>query len=113
MNNNNWWLYFFVVLIIIIFIIFVIKILIEFPGLLAWRLNFDDGDQESIQEQDHYITMDELDNDIARNSKNKAKTISRNNNHRKCSKEEKNEEEDIEQQSTVDKHALLSNFMSS
>merc|ERR1712098_702299 len=109
---SMWWGYLVTVLFIILFIIFVIKIFIEFPGLAEWRFVF--SDDEELSSDDTQLESVEIGREI--NGKGSAITDNsascKKNAKVKAAKEESSNDE-IVAQSTVDKHALLSNFMSS
>ena len=104
---SMWWGYLVVVLFIILFVIFVIKIFIEFPGLTEWKFVF--SDDEELNSEDMELERVELGvetniNETSTGSKKKVAV--------KDDAEESSGDE-IVTQSTADKHALLSNFMSS
>merc|ERR1711887_434087 len=108
---SMWWGYLVVVLFIILFVIFVIKIFIEFPGLTEWRFVF--SDDEDLNSEDMELERVELGaetniNDITTADRKKKVAV-------KAAKADAEESscDEIVSQSTADKHALLSNFMSS
>ena len=113
-----WWGYLVVVLFIILFIIFLIKIFIEFPGLAEWRFVFsddgdadgDEGELERIEILEEHISNVSAAAETTSSHKKKANVKAIKDNAEE-SIDDKNDE--IVSQSTADKHALLSNFMSS
>ena len=64
-TNEDWWGYLIFVFFIVVIVIFVIKILLQFPGLLEWRFvcsDLDDDNSESDVEMDEVVVpVDELD----------------------------------------------------
>ena len=110
-DRQDWWGYLVFVFFIILFVIFLIKIFIQFPGLLEWRFVFSD-DETPRDEED--VERNEITEEVARNPTPKTGC-------KKCTtlkavltEENKNGEgAEILPQSTADRHALLSNFMSS
>ena len=105
-----WWGYLVVVLFIILIVIFVIKIFIEFPGLTEWRFVF--SDDEELNSDDRELERVELgaQTNINDTTASRKKTVAV-----KAGKDDAEEScsDEIVTQSTADKHALLSNFMSS
>merc|ERR1712179_134524 len=107
---SMWWGYLVVVLFIILFVIFIIKIFIEFPGLTEWKFVFSDDEElnsEEIELERVELGVETNINDTSTGCKKKEAV-----NAAKADAEESSGDE-IVTQSTVDKHALLSNFMSS
>eukprot|EP00091_Calanus_sinicus_P021922 TRINITY_DN6707_c0_g1_i1.p1 TRINITY_DN6707_c0_g1~~TRINITY_DN6707_c0_g1_i1.p1 ORF type:complete len:119 (-),score=29.69 TRINITY_DN6707_c0_g1_i1:157-513(-) len=51
-DRQDWWGYLVFGFFIILFVIFLIKIFIEFPGLLEWRFVFSDDDDTNSDDQD-------------------------------------------------------------
>ena len=112
-DRQDWWGYLVFVFFIILFVIFLIKIFIEFPGLLEWSFVFSDDDTGS---EDLDLERNEILEEITKHTNPKTGP-------KKCANvkggqtatEEKKAGEDVEifPQSTADRHALLSNFMSS
>ena len=64
-TNEDWWGYLIFVFFIVVIVIFVIKILLQFPGLLEWRFvcsDLDDDNSEFDVEMDEVVVpVDELD----------------------------------------------------
>ena len=112
-DRQDWWGYLVFGFFIILFVIFLIKIFIQFPGLLEWRFVFSDDETGS---DDGDVERNEIIEEIARNSTPKTGC-------KKSTKmkavptviEERNTDEGVEilPQTTADRHALLSNFMAS
>ena len=98
---------------IILFVIFLIKIFIQFPGLLEWRFVFSDdesvSDDEDVERNDiiKEITAHPYPQTGCKKS-TKMKAVA-------TVTEERKNDEDVEifPQTTADRHALLSNFMAS
>ena len=112
-DRQDWWGYLVFVFFIILFVIFLIKIFIQFPGLLEWRFVFSDDDTGS---EDLDLERNEILEEITKHTNPKT-------GRKKCANvkaaltvtEEMKTGEDVEifPQSTADRHALLSNYMSS
>eukprot|EP00091_Calanus_sinicus_P021923 TRINITY_DN6707_c0_g2_i1.p1 TRINITY_DN6707_c0_g2~~TRINITY_DN6707_c0_g2_i1.p1 ORF type:complete len:112 (-),score=29.63 TRINITY_DN6707_c0_g2_i1:180-515(-) len=109
-DRQDWWGYLVFGFFIILFVMFLIKIFIEFPGLLEWRFVFSDDD---TGREDRDVERNEILEEISTHTTTKTGP-------KKCVKvkaaadERKNvEDAEILPQSAVARHALLSNFMSS
>merc|ERR1711892_1493807 len=117
-DRQDWWGYLVAVLFIILLIIFLIKVFIEFPGLLEWKVVFGSDELEEIDVEELErieIIEDTISNPkVTKQSKSEHKMGAKGKAVIASTKESRNTEDDeIFPQSTAESHALLSNFMSS
>ena len=110
-DRQDWWGYLIFVFFIIVIVIFVIKILLEFPGLTEWKFVFSESEEDNDDtDSDADIEMNEIIEDAAVASKHLHKVTS-NESETDVNKNVENAEPVV--QSVADRHALISNFMSS
>ena len=109
-DRPDWWGYLIFVFFIIVIVIFVIKILLEFPGLTEWKFVFSDEEEDNDTDSDLDIEMNEIVEDAAVPSKHVHKVTT---NVPETDVNKNAEKAEPVLQSVADKHALLSNFMSS
>ena len=115
-DRQDWWGYLIAVFFVITVIIFVIKILLEFPGLTEWKFVFS-GTEEEDSSIDFDIEMNEIirENKLSRTGPNMRTKVSAEKKTIQTSDGETdtNISEEPHLQSVADRHALLSNCMSS
>ena len=111
-DGQDGWGYLIFVFFIILIVIFVIKIFIQFPGLLEWKIVFSDDD-DTISDDLDIERNDIIDTKIGQNMKHKmhteVKTITTN--VHETDKKANVENAETYSQSTADRHAFFSNFM--
>ena len=115
-DRQDWWGYLIAVFFLITVIIFVIKILLEFPGLLEWKFVFS-GAGEEDSSSDFDIEMNEIieENKVSRTGPNLRTKVSAEKKTIQTSDGETDTDrsEEPHLQSVADRHALLSNCLSS